>query len=111
MADTFAIEKLGKTVTIRDEPRAAGAQVGAVPPYGKVAFVGIVPDTDHPGDLNYQWLDLGGGQFVNYYYPPAGQRFSILGGETGPGDQTMPAYLDVTGPTGLTVRYWKEQVP
>ena len=77
-----AQEALGKSVTVRTSPHVvAGNSSPTVPniaPHAIVTYVGIVDDLDHPSDPAYKWLDLGGGSFVNYVYPPNGQRFTLL---------------------------------
>lgn len=74
-----AKEKLGKTVTIRGQPKSAAAQTGSVVlPYVSVDYVAIVDDLDYPGNASYRWLQLGDNQYVNYTYPPNGLRFDLV---------------------------------
>ena len=72
-----AREKLGKTVTVRNAPKVGDNAVGSVPPYTEVEYTAIVGDLQYPNDLRYQWLKLANG-YVNYFYPPAGQRFELI---------------------------------
>jgi hypothetical protein len=88
-----AKEKLGKTVTIRSQPRAAAAPTGnVVLPYTTVDYVAIVDDLDHPGSASYKWLQFGDSKFVNYIYPPNGLRFDLLP-ETSPPPPPVPASI------------------
>lgn len=75
-----AKERLGKTVTIRKEPRAvAGNSINeSISPYSTIDYIAIVPDMDYLNDATKQWLDLGGGRYCNYIYPPSGLRFDLL---------------------------------
>jgi hypothetical protein len=72
-----AREKLGKTVTARNAPKVTGDAVGSVQPYSEVEYTAIVGDLQYPNDPRYQWLKLADG-YVNYFYPPAGQRFELI---------------------------------
>jgi hypothetical protein len=77
-------EVLGKTVSIRPEPLVTADKLGTLEPLSTVTAVEVVDDRDHPGDLEYQWLNLEDGTFVNYIYPPAGLRFDWLDAPRGP---------------------------
>jgi hypothetical protein len=76
-----AQEILGKTVAVRSGPSASAPKlVLTVAPYMIVEYVAIVHDADpdkHDG-MVYMWLDLGGGRYVNYIYPPNGLRFKVI---------------------------------
>lgn len=97
-----AQECLGKTVTVRTSPavRTGNGTSQSILPRAKVDYVAIVPDLDHPGDSNYQWLqlDAAGMKYANYYYPPNGKRFELL---------TPPPPPPATTPkvVGATIRF------
>ena len=80
-------ELLGKTVSIRSEPRATATKMGAIDPFSTITAPQIVDDLDHRGDPRYKWLELGAGIYVNYIYPPNGLRFRWL---DAPGTTTFP---------------------
>ncbi len=89
-----AKEKLGKTVTIRAQPRASGNATGnVVLPYLTVTYVAIVDDLDHPANASYKWLQLGTNQYVNYIYPPNGVRFDLIGDSPPPPPPPPPQPL------------------
>ena len=75
-----AKEKLGKTVTIRTQPRVTADNVtgNVVLPNAIVNYVAIADDLDHPGSASYRWLQLADKQYANYIYPPNGLRFDLL---------------------------------
>ena len=75
-----AKEKLGKTVSIRSEPRVTtnNATGNVILPSTIVDYVAIVDDLDHPGSASYRWLQLGDKTYANYIYPPNGLRFDLL---------------------------------
>jgi len=75
-----AKEKLGKTITIRRQPRvtADNATGNVVLPNTIVDYTAIVDDLDHPGSASYRWLQLADNQYANYIYPPNGLRFDLL---------------------------------
>ena len=75
-----AKEKLGKTITIRSQPRVSttNSTGNVVQPYATVDYVAIVDDLDFPGNASYRWLQLGDKQYANYIYPPNGLRFDLL---------------------------------
>ena len=91
-----AKEKLGKTVTIRAQPRLGGNATGnVVLPYLTVTYVAIVDDLDHPGDAAYKWLQLGTNQFANYIYPPNGLRFDLIGDSPPPPPPPPPTTTSI----------------
>jgi len=90
-----AQEKLGKTMTVRDQPGAvSGSDIGErIYPDKKFDWYAIVDDVNYPNDQNYQWfviaIDADGNptKYTNYIYPPNGERATIL---SEPQDPTEP---------------------
>ena len=80
-------ELLGKTVSIRSEPRVTATKIGAIDPFSTITALQFVDDLDHRGDPRYKWLELGAGIYVNYIYPPNGLRFRWL---DAPGTTSFP---------------------
>lgn len=72
-----AKESLGKTVSIRKQPRVTGDYVGAILPHATIDYIGIVKDEDYPNDPDRLWFDLDG-KYCAYKYPPNGIRFILL---------------------------------
>ena len=71
-------EILGKTVSMRSAPVVTAAKIGSIAPYATVAALQVVDDLDHPGNAQYKWIQLAGGMYANYIYPPNGLRFQWL---------------------------------
>lgn len=79
MTTGTAKEKLGKSVSIRNAPRASASLTGAsILPYSTIEFLEVVDDLDHPASADYKWLKLAENKYANYIYPPNGLRFIIL---------------------------------
>lgn len=113
-----AREKLGKTSTIRLQPKvASGNDVGSISPYSEIAFTEIVEGTNFPGD---KWFKLADGRgYVNYIYNLR-EYYAILSmpspgtdpdPEPDPGEQRVEVVLDSSGVvTGISVdgaEVWK----
>jgi len=81
-------ETLGKTVSMRSAPVATANQIGTIDPYAMIGALDIVDDMDHPGDPRYTWLQIASGIYVNYVYPPNGERFRRV--DTPAAETTFP---------------------
>jgi len=78
MKEYLAKEKLGKTISVRLAPRAEAVKISSVPPYSQFAYTDIVPDDNEPDNPQMQWLALSQGGYVNYIYPPSGERVTLI---------------------------------
>jgi len=107
----LAKEKLGKTMSVRNVPAVeSGSKVGEIAPRTEFEFVEIAPDLNHPTDAAYQWLKLTDGNYVNYIYPPNGERVDILrmpdDGEADPEPARKIVDIDVNYDDGTRERFY-----